>query len=78
MATNSLVDKSGKVRISTIIRFYVQMLNEYRISVGSPAHERLKILQDKVNRGETHLKPGKMTKIEKERAKIYRESKESK
>ena len=54
------------------------MLNEYRISVGSPAHERLKILQDKVNRGETQLKPGKMTKIEKERAKIYRESKESK
>ena len=76
--TNPLVDKSGKVRISTIIGFYVQMLNEHRISVGSSAHERLNMLQDKLNKGEIHFKPGKMTKIEKERARIYKENMESK
>tara|TARA_R110002020_G_scaffold121441_4_gene275988 strand:+ start:6218 stop:6478 length:261 start_codon:yes stop_codon:yes gene_type:complete len=74
--TSPLSDGSGKVRITTIIAIYVEMLNDYIIEVGSSAHKRLKILQAKLNRGEIHLKPGKMTEIEKERARIYKENEE--
>ena len=72
--TSPLSDGSGKVRITTIIAIYVEMLNDYIIEVGSSAHKRLKILQAKLNRGEIHLKPGKMP--EKERARIYKENEE--
>ena len=72
-----LSDGSGKVRITTIIAIYVQMLNDYIIEVGSAGHKRLKTLQAKLDRGEIHLKPGKMTEIEKERARIYKENKQN-
>ena len=75
--TSPLTDGSGKVRITTIVSIYVEMLNDYIIEVGSAGHKRLKTLQAKLDRGEIHLKPGKMTEIEKERARIYKENKEN-
>ena len=74
--TSPLTDGSGKVRITTIIAIYVQMLNEYIIEVGSAGHKRLKMLQAKLDRGEIHFKPGKITTIERERARIYKENEE--
>ena len=71
-----LSDGSGKVRITTIIAIYVEMLNKYIIEVGSAGHKRLKMLQAKLDRGEIHFKPGKITTIERERARIYKENEE--
>tara|TARA_R100000458_G_C8275505_1_gene250593 strand:+ start:87 stop:383 length:297 start_codon:yes stop_codon:yes gene_type:complete len=69
--TSPLTDTSGKVRISTIVSIYVQMLNDYIIEVGSAGHKRLKMLQAKLDRGEIHFKPGKITQIERERINKY-------